>query len=128
MKIYRISCAALIVSGILFIQLATSGCSSGPGEPAVRPDTTAKKTAQPALYKVEIRQMKFEPSELKVKKGDKVVFVNEDIVTHDVTEAKRRRWTSSPLKTGEYWTLVVTESSDYFCSLHPVMKGRIIVE
>ena len=77
---------------------------------------------------VEIRQMKFEPAEVKVKKGDRVIWLNKDITDHDVTEQAKHAWASSALKTGQSWSLVVTESVDYFCNLHQVMKGKITVE
>lgn len=104
-----------------------SGCASSQDPP---PSKSATENKEPkfALYKVEIAQMKFSPGILKVKKGDHVVFVNRDIVAHDVTEETKKNWSSSTLQNGEYWTLVATESADYFCSIHTVMKGKIIVE
>ena len=79
-------------------------------------------------HTVEIKQMKFEPAEIKVRKGDQVRWINKDITNHDVTEQTKKTWASSPLSTGQSWTLVVTESADYFCNLHQVMKGKITVE
>ncbi|MEP6724810.1 MAG: plastocyanin/azurin family copper-binding protein [Bacteroidota bacterium] len=128
MKILKITPKAGVIVSMLVLQFLVNSCSTDPGTGNTKPDTTVNNIRQPQLHKIEINQMKFDPSELKVKKGDKVVFVNSDIVTHDVTEEKNKSWTSDPLKPGEYWTLVVTESAQYFCSLHPVMKGKIIVE
>src|SRR5690606_12538200 len=48
-------------------------------------------------HRVEIRQMKFNPSHLSVKPGDTVVFINLGMVTHDVTEATGQSWKSPPL-------------------------------
>ena len=127
-KFFRTIWAVTIAAGLFFFQLAINGCSSDQDITVARPDTIAQKIPKPGLYKIEISHMKFEPAELKVKKGDKVVFVNNDMVTHDVTEEKNKSWTSSPLKPGEYWTLTVTESDGYFCNLHPVMKGKIVSE
>jgi plastocyanin len=84
--------------------------------------------AEPKVHIVEIKQMKFQPSEVKVHKGDKVLWINKDITNHDVTEQASKAWASSPLSTGESWSLEVTQSVDYFCNLHQVMKGKIIVE
>jgi plastocyanin len=77
---------------------------------------------------IEIKQMKFEPAELKVHKGDRVLWINKDITDHDVTEFSKKAWASSPLSTGQSWSMTVTHSEDYFCNLHQVMKGKIIVE
>jgi plastocyanin len=82
----------------------------------------------PEVHVVEIRQMQFQPEVITVKKEDTVVFVNKDIVMHNVTEQSKAAWSSSPLPSGSSWKLVARESSDYLCTLHPVMKGRIQVQ
>ncbi len=112
----------------LLLLLVILGSCSSPSEEATPEPDTAIEEPKPAMHSVEITQMKFFPAELKVKKGDKVVFVNHDLVTHDVTEESKKAWSSSPLATDKTWVLVVTESVNYFCSIHPVMKGKIIVE
>jgi plastocyanin len=80
------------------------------------------------VHVIEIRQMQFVPDTIKVRKGDRIRWVNKDIMDHDVTETSKKAWTSAPLKTGSSWTLVVTEGADYYCSLHQVMKGKIILQ
>lgn len=77
---------------------------------------------------VEIKQMKFVPSELTLQKGDTVMWINKDFVLHDVTEENNKSWTSSPIAIGDSWSKVVTESADYYCSLHLIMKGKLSVE
>ncbi|MBD0333069.1 MAG: cupredoxin domain-containing protein [Chitinophagaceae bacterium] len=79
-------------------------------------------------YTVEIKQMQFQPASLTVQKGDTVIWINHDIVAHDVTEEKDKLWTSGPLAPGESWSKVVTESADYYCSIHVVMKGKLVVQ
>ena len=82
----------------------------------------------PAKHTVEIKGMKFQPAELIVKSGDTVVWINRDIVAHDVTEEPGKAWTSSVMPTGATWSFVVTKSADYYCSIHVVMKGKIITQ
>ena len=89
--------------------------------------TETEKTI-PKVHTVEIKQMKFQPAELIVQKGDTVVWVNNDIVAHDVTEESMKTWTSSLLPVGQSWSLVATESANYYCSIHVVMKGKLIVQ
>ena len=89
--------------------------------------TSAPEKAIHKVYNVEIKQMQFQPAELALQKGDTVIWINHDIVTHDVTEEKGKVWVSGPLAPGESWSLVVTESAYYFCSIHVVMKGKLIV-
>jgi len=80
------------------------------------------------VYNVEINQMQFQPASITVQKGDTVIWTNHNMVAHDVTEEREKRWTSGPLAPGESWSLVVTESADYYCSIHVIMKGKLIVQ
>ncbi|WP_242916207.1 plastocyanin/azurin family copper-binding protein [Pontibacter liquoris] len=90
--------------------------------------TPARVNPAPKTYTVEIKQMQFQPAELTVQKGDKIVFINRDIVTHNVTEASGKTWKSPDLISGKSWSMVATKSAVYYCSYHPVMKGTIRVQ
>lgn len=79
-------------------------------------------------YTIEIKEMKFEPAQLIVQKGDTVVWINRDIVSHDVTEEPTKAWTSGVIPIGQSWSLIVTKSADYYCSIHVVMKGKLLAE
>jgi plastocyanin len=112
---------------VMICFLIIAGCSSpSENKPAIKEEE--KQEPKSEIYTVEIVQMKFSPAEIKVKKGDQIVFVNHDIVAHDVTEESAKKWTSAILQNGEYFTLLVTESANYYCSIHTVMKGKVIVE
>lgn len=100
---------------LIFLILLVSSCSS------------PTEKAKPKVYKVEIKDMKFQPEELSVQKGDTVIFINHDLVVHDVTEKENGAWSSSPLASGKTWKLVVTQSWDYYCSIHQVMNGKLLV-
>lgn len=80
------------------------------------------------IHTIEIRQMKFEPSVLNVHKGDKIVWVNNDFVEHDITEANTMAWASAKLPAGASWSMTVTKSELYYCNLHVVMRGKIVVD
>ena len=96
---------------VLFVAL-TFGCSS-------------KKHG---VHVVEMKQMQFQPAVITVPKDDTIVFVNHDMVLHNVTEQSKAAWSSSAMKPGDTFRLVAKESSNYFCTLHLVMKGKIEVE
>src|SRR5690606_764818 len=104
-----------------------NGCTS-PSTDSLQEDSNLINEQIPAIHKVEMKQMKFIPAMLTVNKGDTIIFVNHDMLTHDVTEEASKAWSSSPLKVNEAWKLTATESVNYFCSIHPVMKGKIVVE
>jgi plastocyanin len=86
------------------------------------------KAHGPNYHIVEIKQMKFIPAELSLKKGDTVCWVNKDITNHDVTEETKKIWNSPPLTIGQSWTKVISVSAEYYCSIHLVMKGKLKVE
>ena len=71
--------------------------------------------------------MQFQPAVLAIKKGDTVTWINKDFVDHDVTEEKLRAWKSPILKAGKKFSRVITASTEYFCSIHVVMKGKLKV-
>lgn len=85
----------------------------------------SKKPPAPNVYKVEIKQMKFYPEELWVNKGDSIIFINHDMVTHNVTDERDRDWASTPIVSGASWGMVFTQNLDYFCTIHPMMKGAL---
>lgn len=103
------------ISGIGFSIIVAAallnGCSS-----------TNKK---PKTYTVEIKDMKFVPDDITVSKGDTILWVNKDMMAHDVTEQVSKAWSSSPIPAGGSWKMEVTGDADYYCSIHEVMKGKI---
>lgn len=83
--------------------------------------------AGPTAVVVTIADMKFQPADVTVRKGDTIVFNNKDMVTHDITDEKTKKTMSGPLAADGSWRFVPTESGNYYCSLHPVMKGTITI-
>lgn len=79
-------------------------------------------------YTIEIKNMKFIPSTLQVKKGDTVVWINRDIFPHNVAKFEDKSWQSPILEKGQSWSKVIAKNEKYFCSLHVVMKGELIIK
>jgi plastocyanin len=78
--------------------------------------------------KITIDNFTFAPTELKVKVGDTVTWINHDDIPHTVVSAGKFR--SKPLDTDDSYSFTFTAAGDYkyFCSLHPHMTGTIKVE
>ena len=76
----------------------------------------------------------YTPSKIVIKQGDSVTWVNEDVAFHSVTsgyyDEPSELFDSGYLDPEESFTFVFENigTYDYFCTLHPWMKGRIIVE
>jgi plastocyanin len=108
---------------VLFILNSSLACK----DKKEQPGNTTKKEKPVEIYTVEIKAMKFVPDVITVDKGDKVVFINRDIVMHCVTEEKNA-WTSSQIPSGEDYMVIAKQSVNYYCAIHKVMKGKIIVK
>ena len=74
----------------------------------------SKASYTPQSHVVEIKDMKFQPPELTVHKGDTVIW--------------NKAWASPPLITDATWKKVITKNESYFCSIHVIMKGVVKVE
>jgi len=76
---------------------------------------------------VSIKSFAFNPSVLTVKAGTTVVWTNEDSAPHTI---KSDLFTSNNLNKGDFFAFKFANvgTYDYICSIHPSMKGQIIVE
>ena len=82
----------------------------------------------PVTHTVMIKNLKFIPEQLTIHKGDTVKWINYDALKHDVTEETVQGWTSGVMEKDAIWKRAITETTEYFCSLHVVMKGKLLVE
>ena len=78
---------------------------------------------------VKITNFNFTPPALTVHAGTKVTWVNEDDVPHTVTSPEKT-FKSRALDTDEAFTYTFSTPGTYtyFCSVHPHMTGKIIVQ
>jgi len=81
-----------------------------------------------AEEKVTIDNFTFAPAEITVAQGEQVRWVNQDDIPH-VVAAADGAFVSPPLDTGDDFAQTFTKPGtyEYFCSLHPHMKGTIVV-
>ncbi len=72
----------------------------------------------------------FAPAVLRIKVGQSVVWRNNSLLSHDVTPIRAGTWGSGPILPNNSVAEIfsVPGQYDYICSLHSVMRGRIIVE
>ncbi len=74
------------------------------------------------------------PSLIVIEKGKQVTWVNEDSAFHSITsgfyDTPTDLFDSGHLDPFESYTLTFDETGtyDYFCTLHPWMKGQVVVE
>ncbi len=78
---------------------------------------------------VKIDNFSFTPQTLTVHPGTTVTWVNKDDVPHTVTSTEKK-FKSHALDTDEQFTYTFSAPGtyNYYCSVHPHMTGRIIVQ
>ena len=84
--------------------------------------------AAPQTRTVTIANLQFEPHTLTVKRGDRVVWANQDLVPYTVTADKV--FDSHNIAANASWTYTARTPGryDYMCTLHPMMKATLVVE
>src|SRR5205085_3255483 len=91
--------------------------------------TPAPPPAQPATTLVDVRNFAFVPPTLTVAAGTQVVWKNQDGTAHTVT-ADDGRFNSDPFDKSQTFSQILATPGTYayHCSIHPFMKGKIVVQ
>lgn len=80
--------------------------------------------------------MAFRPAVLTVARGDTVVWINHDIVPHTATAPvpasirAAAAWDTGQLMQGQNASYVPRYAGEasYICTLHPTMRGKLIIQ
>ena len=86
-------------------------------------------TSTPPKVAVSIENYAFQPDPITITAGTTVVWTNRDEVTHTVVSAGKL-FASPELETNHSYefTFHKTGTFPYSCTLHPEMKGKVIVK
>jgi plastocyanin len=89
-----------------------------------------RKSISLAANDIGIDNFRFSPNPLTVKSGTKVVWINNDDVPHLIVSTQNKFRQSQVLDTNQRFAVTLTKPGtyDYFCSLHPMMQGKIVVQ
>jgi plastocyanin len=101
------ACAAALIGGSAFAHAAT---------------------AAPAKA-VQIKSFAFHAKTITVKAGTRVTWTNKDGDPHTVKSVKGR-FASGALDTGKSYGVVLKKKGtfSYYCTIHPYMKGTVVVK
>jgi plastocyanin len=88
----------------------------------------AVAAAPPPESKVTIDNFTFKPDVITIPKGTKIEWENDDDIPHTVVETQGK-FNSPALDTDDKYafTFDVPGTYEYFCGLHPHMKGKVVV-
>jgi plastocyanin len=116
---------------LLILACVAAGCSSNQTPPALAA-TTAPQASTMGGTSITIKNFAFDPTPLTVKTGTVVTWVNQDGAPHIVVSdtGSPTAFSSDSLSTGASYKFTFTQPGTYtyHCSIHPSMKGTIIVQ
>ena len=79
-------------------------------------------------HTVRMEGVAFVPETLTIRRGDVVVWVNKDVFPHTATAQKE--FDSGNIAPDQSWKYTATKAGiyPYLCTLHPTMKGTLVVK
>lgn len=106
---------------LLVLVVGITGCGSTKTA-TVAPASTSDETT------ILIQSFSFQPAEVYIQKGSTVTWINQDSVGHTVTGKSFN--SSGLLNKGQSFKQTFSETGvfEYYCSPHPKMQGKIIVQ
>jgi plastocyanin len=118
------ACAIMLVLSCLF-----AGCTSAQSPPATTPATPAQAGGS---NQIAIKNFAFSPATLTIKTGTPVTWTNQDGAPHQIASDPGApvAFQSEPLPNGVSYQFTFTQAGiySYHCTIHPSMKGTIIVQ
>jgi plastocyanin len=121
----------LAVGLLLTTVLAACGSSSSGGSTAAPGAGATSSTSTNAASgpTVTIKDFAFHPASLTVKPGTKVTFVQADSIGHNATATGANAFKTPTLSKGQSYTVTLTKAGtyNYICTIHPNMRGTIVV-
>jgi plastocyanin len=111
------------ISGAVLVALLLIAASG------LRTASAADSSALSSALQVQIDNFSFTPQDIKVKAGTTITWTNRDDIPHTVVSTDQA-FKSKALDTDDKFTTTLTKSGTYtyFCSIHPKMTGKIVVE
>ena len=105
--------------------LAFGLLNSSQARPAASPENNSSDK-----YQVKVDNFSFAPATLTIPVGAKVTWTNKDDVPHTVVSTNNAFTHSPALDTDESFSYTFTKSGtyEYYCSVHPKMVGKIVVQ
>ncbi len=116
--------AATLRLGCVLMMVALCGVDRS----AVAADASSAEGAK--VFQIDIRNFAFAPKTITVPAGARVVWTNRDEEPHVVTSAGAQFTSSKALDTSDSYGVTFSKQGTYtyYCSIHPMMVGTIIVQ
>ena len=98
-----------------------------PPEPAAQ--SRQEASDEPSDTQVSIQNMQFSPATITIKAGESVTWQHNDVAPH-VVKANDGGFSSDNLSRGQTFSQTFEQPGiyNYYCALHPSMRGEVVVE
>jgi len=117
-RVRRFFAVSLFVLGAM----ATTSCGT---------DSTASSGENPPAIAatIHIADGKFEPREIDIEVGGSVMWINDDVASHNVKFLEPSTFNSGVIKPAATWIQTFTSAGtyDYYCDFNNSMKGSVVV-
>jgi plastocyanin len=99
-------------------------------QPSYAAETSYELAQSTASNAVTIQGFQFRPDTITVKRGSIITFTNKDGTAHTVTPDRAGAFTGTgrlQQNDSKQVTFSQVGEQDYFCEIHPSMKGKVVV-
>lgn len=119
-RILLLFAALLAVATIAF---ASTACGS-------KISTASDEDAPAIAMTVHIKDGEFDPRDVYIEAGGTVMWINDDVASHDLQFLAPNKLYSGVIKPGRAWihTYAAAGTYDYYCDFHNTMKGSVVVQ
>lgn len=124
---------AAIVYGVMFFSKKdqTVNNTSAPVETInTQTATTTENSVKGETYNISIKDFTFDQKTITINKGDTIVWKNIDNVPHQIQGTSLASLKGPVMGYGLTYSYTFNDAGtyDYFCVIHPMMKGTVIVK
>lgn len=93
-------------------------------------DSAGSGAGSSSNYDIQIIGYAFDPEEVTIKVGDTITWTNMDSAQHTVVSTSGKELASERLSKGNSYFHTFTKAGTYYyyCTLHPSMKAKVIVQ
>jgi plastocyanin len=122
-------CAVLVVAVAGCGGSSNSGSSSGSNSTSSSSSASSSSSSGGGGTQVKMQNIAFSPKATTVKVGQKVTWVNDDSVAHNVTANSGASFKSKDFGNGGTFSFTPTKAGTikYVCTLHPGMSATLTV-
>ena len=119
----------LALSLVVALSLLLVSCGAGQATQATAtPQSPVGAQPGSSTATITIKSFAFDPASITVKAGTAITWTNEDSVPHTIT-SDTGAWDSGEIAQGKTFTRTFDQEGTfaYKCTIHPNMKGTVIV-